>query len=198
MNYLDLLLIFIVFVWMIYGAIRGTEKLFIGLFSVWLALVVDLWLFRPFSKLILQGVFTGASPVVMDSFAFIILMIILAVAIQLIFIFTSTSPEERRKRKHAQDFSDMLDDVDKNYGKAVFNALGGLVMGFITAAFWLSVLLALLQYLLSATSALGTGVAASIAGSTLVPYFNLVLRWVYLSVKLFTPGSFPVIFRAIL
>ncbi len=198
MNYLDMLLIFILFVGMIFGAVRGFTRQFFGLLSVWLAIVVDLWLYRPFSNLILKGAFTGASGAIMDSFAFIILMIVLAVLLNLVFIFTSTSPEERRRKRAKRDLNQMLDDAEKNRGGSIATAAGGAIMGVIVAAFWLSIILALLQYA-SVAGGIGATIADSMKSSQLVPIFKGILFLIYQSVRLFTPGQqLPIIFSAIL
>lgn len=198
MNYFDMLLILILFVGMIFGAVRGFTRQFFGLLSVWLAIVVDLWLYRPFSNLILKGAFTSASDAIMDSFAFIILMVVLAVLLNLVFIFTSTSPEERRRKRTKRDLNQMLDDAERNYGSSIFKAAGGAVMGVIVTAFWLSIILALLQYAASA-GGIGATIASNIASSQLAPFFKGFMGLIYQSVRLFTPGQqLPLIFSAIL
>lgn len=198
MNYFDMLLILILIVGMALGAIRGFTRQFFGLLSVWLAIVVDLWLYRPFSNLILKGAFPGASGAIMDSFAFIILMIFFAILLNLVFIFTSTSPEERRRKRTKRDFNQMLDDAEKNYGGTIFKAIGGAFMGAVVTAFWLSIILALLQYA-SGAGGIGATIAEEMAASQLVPVFKGLLFLIYQSVRLFTPGQqLPVIFSAIL
>ncbi len=196
MNYFDMLLILFLFVGMVLGAVRGFVRQFFGLLSVWLAIVIDLWLYRPFSDLILRGSFPDASGAVMDSFAFIILIVVLAVLLNLVFIFTSTSPEERRKRSK-RDLNQMLDDANKNYGGSIFKALSGAIMGIIVAAFWISVAVTILQYLSSA-GGIATTVSANIASSQLVPFFKVSMLLIFESVKFFTPGQvMPAIFSAI-
>lgn len=198
LNTFDLLLLFLLLLGAVYGSIRGANKQIIGLFSAWLALVIDLWIYKPFSTKILLGQFKTASPVVMDSFSFIILLILLTVLIQLIFIFTNTSPEERRRKKGKKDLNQMLDEADKGNGKTILNGVGGLVVGFFATAIWLSIGLALLQYLLSSINGFGNSIRPDIATSILVPKFNIVLNMLYLSVKYFTPGDLPAIFGAVL
>ncbi len=196
MNYLDMLLILLMLVGMMSGAVRGFTRQFFGLLSVWLAIVVDLWLYRPFSNLILKGSFPGASGAIMDSFAFIILMVVLAVLLNLVFIFTSTSPEERRRKRKKRSFDEVVETADKS--GSLPKALGGAIMGAIVAAFWLSIILALLQYAATA-GGIGVTIADSMASSQLVPFFKSFLFLIYQSVRLFTPGQqLPVIFSAIL
>lgn len=197
MGIFDILLGFILFLGMGYGAVRGATKQLTGLFSFWLALVISLWLYRPFSHQILQGVFTSASPVVLDSFAFIILMIVFTVVLQIILIFSSPAPEEKRK-KTKKNINIIMDEIDKGTGVKVFSALGGLIAGFFTTAIWLSIVLALVQFVLFSTSGIGGPVKVQMADSALLPYFNTLLRLLYISVKFFTPGQLPSIFSGVL
>ncbi len=197
MNNFDLLIFFLLIVGMVYGAIRGTVREIIGLFSVWLALVLDLWLYRWLSTIILQGSFPGASPVVMDTFAFIILMIIFTLAINLIFVLSGTSPEEKRKKKTTRDFNEMIEDAERSNFSFV-NAFGGMIVGAFVTAFWMSIFFALLQHLLRATAGIGNAVEVSMAGSRLLPIFKFAVYWIYQSIQFFTPGDMPVIFQTFL
>ena len=92
----------------------------------------------------------------------------------------------------------MLDEADKGNGKTILNALGGLLIGSLATAIWLSIGLALLQYLLYSVNGFGNSIRPEIATSTLVPRFNTVLNMLYMSVKYFTPGHLPAIFSAVL
>jgi uncharacterized membrane protein required for colicin V production len=197
MNEFDMLVGFILCLGIIYGAIRGAVRQLTGILSFWLALVISLWLYRPFSTRILLGVFTDASPAIMDSFAFIILMLVFNVGILLVFILTSTSPEERHSKKKKK-IEDMMDQSERGSFSTIMNAVGGLFMGFITTTLWLSISLALVQYILFSSSGLGEGIKASMVKSMLLPYFNQVLGYLYLSVKFFTPGELPSIFAALI
>lgn len=196
MNEFDLLLAFMVFLGIVFGAIRGGSKQIVGLLSIWLALVIDLRVYKIFSVNILQGQFKGASPVVMDSFSFILFMIIITAAIQLIFIFTTKPPEEKRRKK-VKDLNDLLDKTNKGSGTTILNVFFGLFTGFLGTVLWLSIGLALLQYLLASVSGWGA-VKTSMANSMLLPYFNVALQYLYLSVKFFAPGELPAIFSAVL
>lgn len=196
MNEFDLLLAFVVFLGVVFGAIRGGSKQIVGLVSIWLALIIDLRVYKVFSVKILQGQFKTASPVVMDSFSFILFMIIITAAIQLIFIFTTKPPEEKRRKK-VKDLNDLLDKTNKGSGTTALNIFFGLFTGFLGTVLWLSIGLALLQYLLASVSG-GGAVKASMANSMLLPYFNTALQYLYLSVKFFAPGELPAIFSAVL
>jgi len=198
MNELDLLLIFIILLGTVYGAIRGAARQFAGLFSAWLAIIIDLWTYRLLSDKILLGQFKGASPVVMESFAFIILLIIYTIILQAIFIYSTKSPEERRTKRKAKDLNELLDKVNTGPNKSAFNTLGGIVTGFATTVIWLSMLLALTQYFLYGLPNVAPTLKAGMSGSTLLPIFTRVLGLVYASVSPFYPKSLPAIFSALL
>ncbi len=196
MNFVDYMLILILLVGAGYGAAKGPVRQLTGLVSIWLGLIISLWLYKPFSVKILGGVFKTASPLVLDSFSFITLLILFTAIVQGIFIFTTKAPEEKRK-KGKKDLNEMLDRVDKGLNFSILNALGGLLMGFLVTAVWLSIFLAIIQYFLSA--GVGSGAfSVQLSHAALLPYFSLLLNWVYMSVKLFIPKQLPAIFTALL
>lgn len=196
MNAFDLLLVFVVFLGIVWGAIRGGSKQIVGLVSIWLAMVIDLRVYKIFSVNILQGQFKTASPAVMDTFSFILFMIIITATIQLIFIFTTTPAEEKRRKK-VRDLNDLLDKTNKGSGTTVLNVIFGLFTGFLGTVLWLSIGLALLQYLMASVSG-GGALKTSMASSFLLPYFNTALQYFYMSVKIFAPAELPAIFSAVL
>jgi len=200
----DILLGFILFLGAGYGAVRGPGRQLMGLLSFWLALIISLWLYRPFSQQILQGVFTGASSAVMDSFAFVMLIIVFTIILQFILLYTSTSPEERRQ-KRKKTLNKMLDETEKDISGKVMNAFLGLVVGFVVTAIWMSVVLAVTAHILPAFIAGGGSLStaarnltASMQTATLLPYFKILLRWIYLSVRFFTPSQVPPILKGFL
>jgi len=196
MNYIDYMLILILLIGAGYGAAKGPVRQLTGLVSIWLGLIVSLWLYKPFSVKILGGVFESASPVVLDSFSFIMLLILFTVIAQGVFIFTTKSPEEKRK-KGKKDLNEMLDKVDKGLNFSILNALGGMIIGFFVTAVWLSIFLAIIQYFLSA--GVGSGAfLAQLRHAALLPWFSLFLNWIYISIKLFIPRQLPAIFTALL
>jgi len=197
MNNFDLLIFFLLVAGMVYGALRGTMREIIGLFSVWLALILDLWLYRWLSTVILQGSFPGASPVIMDTFAFVILMIVFSMAIDLIFVMSNASPEEKRKKRKKRDFNEMLEDAERSSFSFV-NAFGGMIVGAFVTSFWMSIFFALLKHSLRATAGIGNAVEVSMAGSKLLPIFKITVLGIYKSIQLFTPGDMPGIFKTFL
>jgi len=198
MNEFDLLLIFILLLGTVYGAFRGALRQVTGLVSAWLAIIIDLWTYRLLSDKILLGQFKGASPVVMESFAFIILLIIYAILLQMIFIYSTKSPEEKQKKQKSKGLNEMLDEIDKGPNTGILNTLGGLVTGFIATAVWLSLLLALTHYFLYGLPNTAPALKASMSHSTLLPIFARVLRVLYATITPFYPKALPAIFSAML
>ena len=197
MNYIDYMLILILLIGAGYGAAKGPVRQLTGLVSIWLGLIVSLWLYKPFSARILGGVFKSASPLVLDSFSFIVLLIIFTAIAQGVFIFTTKAPEEKRK-KGKKDLNEMLDKVDKGLNFSILNALGGMVIGFFVTAVWLSIFLAIIRYFLSAGGVGSGAFSVQLSHAALLPWFSLLLNWVYISIKLFIPKQLPAIFTALL
>ena len=62
LNTLDFLLIIILGIGLLVGIMRGIVPQIMSVVSIWLALVATLWLYKPFSVHILQGV--GLCPII--------------------------------------------------------------------------------------------------------------------------------------
>lgn len=207
LNPFDLLVIVFLLLGVIYGAIRGASRQTKGLISAWFGLIICLWLYQPFSRKILKGIFLKMAPgshvgnVVFDTLAFVILIITFAGLAQLLLVFSSQAPEEK-KDNTGKTF---VDKANKQMGRTssnIFNLFGGLLTGFISTTIWLSLFLAPIQYVLSSTGGSGNfqnGLRAAMSTSYLLPFFDLVLYWVYLSIRLFIPASgLPSIFSGVL
>lgn len=193
MNPLDLLIILLVLLGTVTGLIRGAGKQLIGLLSFWLSLIISLWLYKPLSDEIIGGVLTGMSAAGRDTLAFLSLMILFSNLIALALRLTTTPPEAK-KRKKVSEFEEVVEKSSQRFIIGPLNTLGGLALGFVSTVVWLSVLLALVQFFLSAAPR--SALAAAVAGSQLVPIMNSLLGWVYFSVRLFVPGRLPGIFAA--
>ena len=168
-----------------------------GLFSAWLGLIICLWLYIPFSRRILMGMFGKASdatanPVVFDTVSFVLLLILFATIVQVIFIQTTKSPEEK-KDTSGKDFTEK---ANKKNSFNFLNVLGGLVTGFIVTAVWLSIFMAPVQYVVFAAGS--SSLQNALRQSFLMPYFQLVLFGIYTSIKFFIPEQLPIIFSSFL
>ncbi|MFQ5612071.1 MAG: CvpA family protein [Anaerolineae bacterium] len=193
MNPLDLLIVLLILLGTLSGLIRGAFKQILGLVSFWLALIISLWLYKPLSDEIIGGVLTSMSAFGRDTLAFLFLMIVFSNLIGLALRLVSTPPEEKKRRKVGQ-FEEAVERGSQRFIFGPLNALGGLALGFLSTAVWLSVLLALIQFAL--TAAPGSALARTMATARLVPVMNGILSWVYVSVRLFVPGRLPGIFAA--
>ncbi len=193
LNALDLLLIVILFIGIMVGFVRGAVPQIISVASIWLGLLVTLWLYRLFSKWILQGVGFNANSA--DTMAFLILLIVFFNAIRLIVKSLTTSPE-RKKKKGAKNPDDPLDEAPRSardrYVIGPLNAVGGMFMGFVLTTLWVAIILGVFQFSFQVevsnvpgVGVSGRGMANQLQGSALVPYFNRVLWLLVQSLSFF-------------
>jgi hypothetical protein len=203
LNAFDLLIIVFLFIGIIYGAFRGASRQLIGLLSAWLGLIVCLWLYIPFSRQILKGLFVkkestaDVSNVVFDTFSFIMLLILFAVIVQAVFVLTTKSPEEKTggRKKHFTERAEQKQSI------GVLNVFGGLFTGFLVTLVWLSIFMAPIQYAVFSLNTGGgfiAGMKTAMTTSALLPLFRQVLAGIYWSISFFTPGGLPLIFRSFL
>ena len=191
LNVLDLLLLFILFIGILIGFIRGAVPQIISMASIWLGLLVTLWLYKLLSKFILQAFL---SPNAADTMSFLILLIVFFNAIRLIVKSLTTSPEEKKKkRKNKDDPRDEAPPLDRErFVTGPLNALGGMFMGRVLAILWTSIILGVLQFSfrvdvgsVPGVAVSGRGLANQLQGSFLGPYFNRVLWLLVKSLELF-------------
>lgn len=199
MNELDLLIALILVLGTLSGLIRGAGKLLISLLSLWLSLIISLWLFKPLSDIIIGGMVEKMSiqmsTAARDILAFLALLILISNLISLVVNLTTVPPEER-KRKRTSDLEEIVEKGTQRFIIGPLNYLGGLVLGFVWTVFWLSLLLAMVQFALSAAP--DSALAATVHSSLLIGIFNNVLGYVYLSIKFFIPDRLPGIFSALI
>jgi uncharacterized membrane protein required for colicin V production len=195
LNTLDLLLIVIVFIGILIGLVRGTIPQVISLASIWLGLVVALWLYKIFSFRILQGL--GMNKVGADTLAFIVVMIVCFHAVRLVVKMLTTPPESKKKRKKSQDdpLAEAAKTATERFVIGPLNMLGGMTMGFILSVLWVALFLGVTQFLFQPFDAPGqvgnftTRMNIQLNSSVLVPIFNSVLWLIVQSVDLFVPSD---------
>jgi len=204
-NELDLLLIVIVILGSLLGMSRGVTTQFISMISFWLGLVVSLWLYNPLSKQIILGVFQSMNPNIADMIAFLVIFGLIFHAIRLIATYLINPPqdEERRrkeesKRRRRREREGIEDPPLQKYLLGPLNLLGGLVFGVILTVFWWSLLLGMLQFILQGAflqfaPAWLQSFSFSMNTSFLIPWFNTVLYWIFLSVSLFVPADASIV-----
>jgi uncharacterized membrane protein required for colicin V production len=202
LNNLDLALIILLFVGLVIGLVRGILPQIVSIVSIWLGLVITLWLYKIFSFRILQGLNIGKTA--SDTMAFIILMIVFFNAVRLVVKWLTVPPEERKRKRISEDdpLMEMTKSATQRFVVGPLNALGGMILGFILATLWIAVILGVLQFILQdALFEAGVpqpGLARQLKQSVMVhSYFNQVLWGLAQSVDLFVPKSAD-IFRVVL
>jgi uncharacterized membrane protein required for colicin V production len=194
-NTLDLLLLVLLFIGMLIGLVRGTIPQVISLVSIWLGLVVTLWLYKIFSFRILQGL--GMAKTGADTLAFIIMLIICFQAIRLIVKMLATPPEDKRKRQKSEEdpLAEAAKTATERFIIGPLNMLGGMVMGFILMGLWLTLILGIAQFLFQTSDApaevgsFTSRMNGHLTGSSLVPIFNSMLWVIVRSVEFFGPAD---------
>jgi uncharacterized membrane protein required for colicin V production len=200
-NALDYLLVVLLLVGTFWGLMQGVIRLLTDLLGLYIGLVVTLLLYRP-----LAGFFQDLVPAMSNqgsqALAFGLLIMIFVNGLGLVSRFTGIPPEER-KRKKKLDVEKAAAPGCERYIWGGVSQLGGLVVGFLVSVIWLSMLLAVLQFVLrtggdSAVRA-SSGLRFQLQTSLLVPVFNYVVFLIYRSVRFWLPGDqVPAIFSIIL
>lgn len=186
LNTLDLLIIVILLIGTLIGLTRGAISQIASAISIWLGLVAALWLYRPFSINIFQGLGLGSTA--SDTLAFVSLMIVFFNAFRLIVRYLTKPPEEQKRKRMSKH--DPLAEAARSASERVagmFQLLGGMIMGFILTTFWLTIYLAVIQFSLQTVTS--GGLVSNLRTSTLVPIFNKLLWALVLSVDLFVPRN---------
>ena len=197
-NALDFLLIFFLVVGALWGLMRGAGKLLIGLFSLYVGLVVALWLYRPLAAFF-RDLLPEMSVQGSQSLAFLMILFVSVNGISYLTRVFATPPEER-KRKQKSDLQEAVAGGGQRFLTGPLNQLLGLMLGIVVAVVWISVILAALQFVLrSGLPVSGVGAfRRQLEASTLVPLFNYALSLIYTAVSFWIPGDIPNIFSGLL
>ncbi|GAB4543637.1 MAG: hypothetical protein Kow0063_36970 [Anaerolineae bacterium] len=200
LNALDFLLIFFLLVGALWGLIRGAGRLLIGLFSLYVGLVVTLLLYRPLANFF-RDLLPAMSIQGSQALAFVALLFVLVNGISFLTRSLSTPPEERR-RKQRGELQEAVARGGQRFLAGPINQLAGLLLGIVVAVVWISLILAVLQFSLGYGLPVGGGAAATfrrqLESSTLVPLFNYVLSLIYLAVSFWIPGDAPNLFSGLI
>jgi len=199
-NMLDYLMIFLLLMGTFWGFLAGAGKLLVGLFSLYVGLVISLLLYRPlagFFQDLLPGMSTSGS----QSLAFVFLLLAFVNGLSFVTRYFGTPPEERR-RKPKGGLQQAVEKGGSRFLTGPLNQLGGLLVGFVVTIVWLSLLLAVFQFAVKAgwpaANRTRAAVQQQLGSSVLVPVFNYALFLIYRSVKIWVPGEPPSIFRGLL
>ncbi len=191
-NALDFLLIFFLMVGALWGLLRGAGKLLIGLFSLYVGLVISLWLYRPLGQFF-RDLLPTMSVQGSQALAFVILLFVLVNGISFFTRFFATPPEER-KRKPRGEVQEAVTKGGQRFVTGPLNQLMGLVLGIVVAIIWVSLILAVSQFVLRSGFVTGSSAGAfrqQLDTSVLVPWSNYALTLIYMAVSFWIPGDAP-------
>ena len=197
-NALDFLLIFFLLIGALWGLLRGAGRLLIGLFSLYVGLVIALWFYRPLGQFF-RDLLPAMSVQGSQALAFVILLFAIVNGISFLTRFFATPPEERR-RKQRSELQETMTKGGQRFLTGPLNQLVGLLLGIVVAVIWISLILAVFQYVFrSGLPVSGAGAFRSqLAISTLVPWFIYALLFIYSAVSFWIPGDAPNIFSGLL
>jgi Na+-transporting methylmalonyl-CoA/oxaloacetate decarboxylase gamma subunit len=202
LNTLDLLLIVILFIGVLVGIIRGALAQIFSIVSIWFGLLVTLWFYKPFSIHILQGL--GMPETGSDTMAFLILLVVFFNGIRFFVKKMSAPPEEKKRKKKSKEdpLAEAAKSVTQRFVIGPLNMLGGSVTGFILTALWITLILAVIQFIFQPTDIGGQysgpkGIVTNLKTSSLVPIFNRMLFLLSQSVSLFIPKNADILKRVI-
>jgi len=195
LNYLDFLLIFFLVVGGLWGLLRGGGKLLISLFSLYIGLVISLLLYRPLGNFF-RSVLTSMSISGSYALAFVFLLLVSVNAISFLTHFLSTPPEERRRKKKGH-LQEAVTRSGRRFLTGPLNQILGLILGFAAAVVWISLFLAVLQYIFRMGLVQQGAFWTQLETSALVPWFNQALAWIYWAVSIWLPGGVPGFFEGL-
>jgi hypothetical protein len=116
---LDYLLIFFLVLGTVWGLLRGAGRLLISLFSLYVGLILSLWLYRPLANY-LRSLLPGMSVNGSEALAFVFLLLVLVNGFAFFTEYFSTPPEERKRKKrgevHGAEISDRPSQPNRRPG----------------------------------------------------------------------------------
>ena len=197
LNFLDLFLLFILFLSGIVGMLRGIGTQLASAASIWLGMLISLWTYRILSvNIFLESEFFGKTS--SDAMAFMIMFLVSFHAIRLVIRYLTKPPEEKKKKPKKKGQVGPIDDKPKirpvqRYIYGPLGLLGGAVLGVILATLWTAIILGVLQFFFQVDvtgvpgggAVPGVGLVNQIRTSVLVPFFNRVLLFLVQSLDLF-------------
>lgn len=202
LNELDCLLIIVLFLGGLVGMSRGAIPQIISAISIWLGMVIALWLYNPLSRNIIKGFFQSWSFEVSDALAFFILFGLFFHGIRLILTYLLYPPENEeakkkaeQKRKKKREREGLDEPAFQRFVVGPLNLFGGLILGMVLTVFWWSIILGMLQFILQPRLLVGVSgilenLALAMRSSWLIQtIFNPVLYYFSVSVQLFIPQN---------
>ena len=193
LNTLDLLLIFLLFIGALVGFMRGIGPQLMSLASIWLALLLSLYVYPILStNIFMESEMFGKTT--SDAVSFLILFVVFFNVIRLGIKYLTKPPEEKKKKPkrkgHVGPVEEKPPTFTQRFIVGPLLALGSMALGVLLMALWLSILFGVAQFFLqiNVTEAAGSasvGVGNQITSSTLIPYFNRLLWVLVQSVDIF-------------
>lgn len=192
LNTLDFLLIFLLFIGILIGFVRGLGPQLMSAASIWFGMLVALWLYRPFSNRILQGL--EWSKIISDTVAFLVMLFVSFIVIRLIVRYLTKPPEEKvrpiKKKGRVGPVEPPPPSAMQRYVFGPVSTIGSMILGFVLMAVWLAIYLGVAQFFFQAGAFEATGVAqpgivGQLQSSALIPYFNYILWLLVRSLSLF-------------
>jgi len=199
LNELDLLLLVIFLISGLYGMSRGAVPQIVSAMSLWLGIVIALWLYTPLSHRIIKGLFRSWSFEVSDTLAFFLLFGIFFHTVRLIILYLVFPPESEEaskkaemKRKKKREKEGLDEPMLQRYILGPLNLIVGMFMGVVLAILWWSIIIGMLQFILQ-PSLTPAGALRNLANSMHNSYIvkellNNVLLYLNLSVNIFRPS----------
>lgn len=193
LNTLDLLLIFLLFIGALVGFIRGVGPQLMSLASIWLALLLSLYVYPVLSKnIFMESEMFGKTT--SDAVSFLILFVIFFNIIRLGIRYLTKPPEEKKKKARRKGHVGPVEEKPPTFTQRFIVgpllALSGMALGVLLMGLWLAILFGVAQFFMqiNVTGAAGgasVGMGNQIASSTLIPYFNRLLWVLVQSVDIF-------------
>lgn len=204
LNVLDFLLIFLLFIGLLLGFLRGVGPQVRSLASIWFGLLIALWLYRPFSNRILQGL--ELSKVISDTLSFLLMLFVAYHAIRLFVNFLTKPPEEKvkpiKKKGRVGPVEPPKPTAMQRFVLGPLGTLASMLLGVVLAIVWISIFMGVLQFFFQTGAFASPGVPQpglvnQIQSSALAPYFNRVLWVLVQSLSLFVLDDGPNILETV-
>lgn len=195
LNSFDLILIILLFIGLLIGFVRGIGPQATSLASIWFGLLIALYLYRPFSNYILQGL--EWSKILSDTLSFLAMLFVSFHSVRLIVRYLTKAPEDKvRPIKRKGVVGPVNPPKPTLFKRLVVGPVGTIVsmgLGLLLTILWAAIFLGIMQFFFQ-TGAFDEGTAQpglvnQLQSSALVPYFNRVLWLLVRSLSLFVIGQ---------
>ncbi|HMQ51064.1 MAG TPA: CvpA family protein [Anaerolineae bacterium] len=194
LNSFDLILIIVLFIGLLIGFVRGVGPQAASLASIWFGLLIALYLYRPFSNYILQGL--EWSSVLSDTLSFMAMLFVSFHTVRLIVRYLTKAPEDKvrpiKRKGRVGPVDPPKPTLFKRLVVGPVGTISSMLLGLLLTILWTAIVLGIMQFFFQ-TGAFEQGNAqpgltGQLQSSALVPYFNRVLWLLVRSLSLFVLG----------